>query len=151
MPDPDSVADNYHLVVAELLLVGPKCPAQGGLYAEQIEKVGGNFRAPKLFGISGSGEIVAPGLKGADVLEDLILRAPVEKVSGRRSTAENLPVAVRLPDNHDLLRIGERQGPQQDCVYDAEYRRVRADAQRQCDDGNDREARVLAQRARAIL
>src|SRR5512132_2891942 len=52
---------------------------------------------------------------------------------------------------HDLVGIGIRKRPQQDCVDHAEDGRVRSNAERQHDDGYDGKPRTLPQRAERDL
>src|ERR1051326_7114628 len=54
-----------------------------------------------------------------------------------------LHLIFTTPGHDEALCVGIRQRPKQNYIDDAEDRRVRADAQRQCDDGNGREARSL--------
>src|SRR2546428_2020940 len=51
---------------------------------------------------------------------------------------------------NQAIRLAVRQPAQQCGVDHGEYRRVRADAQRECDDGNQCEAGILQQPSRAI-
>src|SRR5262249_60693359 len=54
------------------------------------------------------------------------------------------------PDTDQLLGMGIRQRPENNRVHDAEDCRIRADAQRQSDERNDRKAALLNQHSCAI-
>src|SRR5512142_2145887 len=51
---------------------------------------------------------------------------------------------------HHALRLRVRKRPQQDAVDEAEYRGIRADAERQSQHGNSAEARILANEPQGV-
>ena len=84
----------------------------------------------------------------ADALEDGVLLPPVEKRGrGDREAAELLQDLVHAHERVGL-RVGERT--QQHAVDDAEDRAAGADAERQRQDGDDREARSPRQLAQRV-
>ena len=81
-----------------------------------------------------------------DVLEAAVLFPEIEEIRvahrrkfGRRSRL----VEIDAADSHQLVRRRKRKRFQEDGVDDAEDRRVRADAEREGEDGDDGERRVL--------
>src|ERR1051326_1464919 len=65
--------------------------------------------------------------------------------------AVNIGGLVGAPfENHEMLRILHRQRSHQDAVNQTENRRVRADAQRQRENGHDGETRRFEEHSRAI-
>ncbi len=56
----------------------------------------------------------------------------------------------RIKYGHQSRRFFEWKRPEKDSIDDAEHGRVRADAERKCEDGNRSEARILSQRPRSV-
>ena len=84
-----------------------------------------------------------------DPLERRTLRAPVEE-RGRRDR-EAAVLRHDLVDAHQRFRLGERQRPEQHAIDHAEHRAGGADAERQCEDGHDREPGTLRQLTHAVV
>lgn len=76
-----------------------------------------------------------------------VAQVPVVRV-GVRQGDEALP--MRMLQNEHALGVGKIQGPQQQRVQHAEDDHVRADAERQGDNGGERKAGRMAQLAQCI-
>ncbi len=75
-------------------------------------------------------------------------RAPVG--DGREPGVGEEPVGRAIADRDETIRIGIRKRTQQDGVHDGEDRGVRADAERQREDGRGGEAGCAPQHAQAV-
>src|SRR5437762_1171087 len=95
-----------------------------------------------------AGEVVTAPVVNADVFEDRLLRAPVAEVRVGNRHGGKVRTAFAQPDQPPGVRIG--QGAQQDRVDHAENRRVRPDAQRQCEQGHRGKARALGEYADGV-
>jgi hypothetical protein len=84
-------------------------------------------------------------------LKCFVLIAPVLEIQVRSDVLAYALPPVVTPDHRQLLRLRIRQRAQQHSVDDAEDRCVRAYAQRERDDGYQREAGGLQQRPRAVV
>ena len=84
-----------------------------------------------------------------EVLQDVGALAVVEIIRIRDADGELDQVGIAGND-HELLRIGNRQRPEQEGVHDREDRRVYADAEPQRQDGNQRETLRFGQAADGV-
>src|SRR5258706_9003893 len=80
----------------------------------------------------------------------MILISPIGKVRVRSCAALRSSRAVSLPNDHQLVRIRERQRLEKDGVNDTEDGSVRADAQSERNRSDDAEAGRLEQKAYSI-
>ncbi len=136
------------MVLARLVLIGGKGPAQGCLDDEDIEIVRRHARTPQLdrFVSTGQGDGSA-GLRG-HVLEDAVVFLPVQVIQ-RGDTVD--PTSWRLLQHaHNAVRLCIRERFQQDRVDEAENRRIRADSDGQCQQRDDGEARALEESPKAV-
>jgi hypothetical protein len=110
------------------------------LHAQDLEVLRLHHRAVQSLRVARAGEVEGPAAQEQrDLLEGLALRAPVLAVEDR-------DVALAR-DEREPLGLRERQGPEHHRVHDAEDRGVRADAERQRQERDGREARALGQPA----
>ncbi len=87
-------------------------------------------------------------LKRGDVLERAAALAPVDVARERdRRSRRAADRGAVVPEEHEPVRIGERQRLQQHRAHEAEDRGVRADAERDDQHGERRESRCARQRA----
>ena len=84
------------------------------------------------------------------VFEDLCLRLPIGVVSGGGCVAREAHLAVIFKTRDQPLRVAVRQRPQQHGVNHAEDRRRGADAQRERQQGDGREAGTACQKPQAV-
>src|SRR6185436_3704516 len=82
------------------------------------------------------------------VLKHRVLRAPIEKVGGSYLHACSL--GVQFLNGHDPIRLPVRQRAKQYGINNAEYRRARANAKRECDNHERSESRMFEQAANAV-
>src|SRR6266508_3778333 len=83
------------------------------------------------------------------ILEDGLPRLPVNVIRRRRFLLREAGERRLFPDHHQSLMLVKRQRPEQHGVDQTEYGRIRADAQRQSDDGYNCKAGLLQQHSRA--
>jgi len=97
---------------------------------------------------------VQAGILGAGhPVEDVVLLLPVEKIGdghGKRLLTRKRVRRRHVPDEDESVGIAEGQRLQQDPVDDAEDRRVRADPERQNDDGGERERGALGEQSQPM-
>src|SRR5271170_6053968 len=87
---------------------------------------------------------------GSDILENVILRAPVREIGiGNRATG-GVESRVGGGYAHELARITEGQRTQKLGINDRENRGVRADAQSQSEDSDGGESGIFRQHANAV-
>src|SRR5882757_480954 len=99
---------------------------------------------------SSSGQIGVPPTNGSDVLQRRALLCPIPKVAGSSVHARGIFLGNGFPDLNHTIKIRQRKRPKHESIHIAENRRIRANAQRQSNDGKDSEARVLAQHAQSV-
>src|SRR5215472_258617 len=87
-------------------------------------------------------------MRGSEMFEDRVVVSPIEIVW--KSNRVILTRSRRFIQNHDSIRVWVRQGLQQYCVDDAEDRGVHANAQRQCQNGDRTETRLLPQHSECV-
>src|SRR5580700_9132182 len=98
--------------------------------------------AKNLLGFVGAGDVVKPGAPCGKFFERVILVAPIEKLGGRSNAACNISVWIGAPDEYDSLGVGERKRTQQHGIDHAKHSGVRADADGECENSDQREARA---------
>src|SRR5205823_5605866 len=98
-----------------------------------------------VFRFSSAGQVFLRRLHERQTVKDLGVFLPVRESAGRdRVSFSRL---WSLPDLHELTWAIIRKSFQQYCVHYAENRRVRSDAERECEHGHGGEAGVLQQLA----
>src|SRR5207248_1929022 len=122
----------------------------GEFDAERLKQFGRNSET-----VEGFGRVVACERgEGVEVSggagENCLLRAPIGEVKIRGVLARRVGLRVCAPDVDERRRLNYRQRAQQDCVDDREERRVCADAKRDGDERNEREAGRLPQHAPTV-
>jgi hypothetical protein len=149
-PLPQTIADDGHLLVAGLLFLRQKVAAERGRDAQQPEEIPGCVRAPHLFRLAVSCQVVKPCAKGGNLFEYMALRAPVEKFRGRSDAAGHVAIRIGIPDQRDAAGIRKWERAQQYRVDDAENRGVGADSDGQRQHRHDGEAPASPQHPPAI-
>src|SRR5215510_15299880 len=97
-----------------------------------------------------AGKNHSTGKEGGQLLKRLALRPPIGEVWIRNIYIVAPLLRIGFVKDDQPLRLFIRQRAQQRGVDDAEDCRVRADAERESDDRNPREAGFLQQQSRAI-
>src|ERR1700760_1126710 len=116
-----------------------KSTAKQWLDAERLEIIRGQELAIEQFGRANAGEAEIVTARGGHGREGVVLLLPILKVRIRDRAA--IEVRLALVQDDQLLRMRKRQRVEQHPIYDGEDRRVRANAQRQRQHGDDGEAR----------
>ena len=114
-------------------------PALRGRRAEESQVARGDEHAEDAIRRVAAGEIHALPAKDTHVVEGAILRPPVDVVRVHDAVAALCALDAPDGDHAVAVRIGQRT--KQDGVHHREDRRVRADAERQRERGDDRECR----------
>ena len=145
---PQHMAEDGHLVLAGLILVGEKGSAERGLDAEDVEVVRRDARAAQLDRVAHARERGAAAGLGRHEVEHGVVLLPVEKV--QRGDAVALAARRLLEHAHDAVgvRVGERL--QQQSVDEAEDGGVGADAERERQQRHDGESRTPRQGSHRI-
>ena len=127
---PEFLADDHGLGMV-LRLGSFEDAAEDGLRAEQGEEVRGQILDVQRAGLAKPGDAGGVVLaEQADVVEDVILGAPVHVFGDRRGIAEFGVAGRRLPQDHQILRLGVGQRLVEQSVEYAENGAVGRDAQR---------------------
>jgi hypothetical protein len=74
----------------------------------------------------------------------------IEVIRQRRRFAVGAGVPIGFPDDGEPFRIVNRRPPKQNVIDDAEYRGVGANAERECEEGNDRKRRRTRELANGV-
>ena len=123
--------------------------ADGWRHAEGLEQAGGRLRDGDLLGALAPEQVGGNHLDQCQRLERLRARAPLEEVQ-RMHRDGRLRIRRLFPERDEATGIRIRQRTQQHRVDEAEDRGVCADAERQREHGDHREARALAKRAQGV-
>ena len=98
-------------------------------------------------GLAVANEIEVYVLEQSDILEDAAELTQLERVGGGGVVTSEFPLQ---PDAHQPLRLAKGKRPKHDAVDDAEDRGRRADPEREGEDGDEREAGALGERAERV-
>ena len=115
---------------------------------EDVEEWRGDVGAVDQLRIAGAGEVRRARCDRRGAREDAALRRDVDEVRRRVGHRQASVAAVEQLDEAARLPVGQR--PQQHAVDDGEDRRIRADAERQRQRGDGREAGLTAEHARGV-
>src|SRR5690242_13790166 len=119
-----------------LIFSSGKDSADLWLDAKQGKESGRNTTTFKALRISGAGQIKTHVGDRGHAFKDVVLIAPVNKVSGGGCVARVTVLGRIFPNHYQPIRIFIREWTQQHGVHNAEDSCVRADSQRQGDDSN---------------
>ncbi len=137
------MADQHNRFRTRAAIRFRKAPAEHGGLTDQLEAVWGNV-AP---GVELGNDIVAtdphrPAGRGERQGRPRAARPlPILEVPHRH--AKDTAAGIARVDVHDSVRLVERKASQEHGIRQREYRAVRADAQRERDDGRHGEPWVL--------
>src|SRR6185369_4643088 len=137
---PEAVSDNGHGVFAGLIFFVDKGAAHDGLHREGIEEVCSNEEALDAFGWFHAGEVWTPPAIKRKLLKRVILSFQVEIVRERHFVVQHAVTRHLVPHGDDAIEFGEWQGFEKERIDGAEDGSVSADAEGECDDGDDGEA-----------
>ena len=147
MRGPRGVRENRVLVGARLGLVVLESASDEGPAPERREERRSDRQRAQLFRLALGGEIDASHREQRGVLEGGRLGFPVDVVGNRDRCLGQAHEGIRVPDEHEPVGIAVRQRTEQDPVQEAENGSVGADAERQCQHGDGRKHRLLAERS----
>ena len=139
---PGAIAEQHHRRRRGMVLLGPEQAAEHRLHPQDLEHPSAGVGAQVADGLAlGAADVDGLGVVGGDVLEALLLVAPVlEVVDAHAHELDALrgPVAEK---GHEPVRSVVRQPADHRRVDDAEHRRRQADSERQRDHRGGAEAR----------
>ncbi len=148
---PQTVAQNDHVRrLGHEVLVGLKHAAARRRHAQQRKVRRRDEFSVDALGLLGPDHRHALAVEGGDVLEALRSRAPIDVVRIRGPPAFHSRAHDIAPQFHERGRILVRERPLADRVDEAEDGRVRADADRERQHRDDREARRFAERPQRV-
>ena len=147
---PQAPADHDDVLLAGGLLVSGEEAALHGLHAEHVEQRRFGKRAADPLGLAVADQVQGRLGERRHGLERRAEALVVLIVEVGRPILAHLQAAVVHPHARKPLRLAIRQGLQQDVANDAEQRDIRADTQRQRDDGGERESGVDAELAETV-
>jgi hypothetical protein len=137
LPLPQSIADHEDGGRARAIFAARESAAQQRRNAQRGKHVRRHLQARDFFGLVRAGQRSAPGLRRRQSIEGMHLRAIIQKIRRRY----RIPAFVQR--HHQAARIAIRQRLQQDRIDHAEDGRIRADPQRQHQNGGKRKPRTL--------
>jgi hypothetical protein len=140
---PQRVADEANGLGAGPVLLRQERAAYRRAHAQHIEEIPRNARRGKLLRIAQAGQVEVLVGERREPGKRAVLFAQECRARKRKRLDRSRRIGLRRIDQHQPLGMRVRQRPQQQRVGHAENRRVRADAQRQRDDGHQGEARAL--------
>ena len=118
--------------------------------AQQGEESGRDHGGIQGLGLTGSRQSQTIFLVGGHFLEHLILRAPILKIHVGGAVVKDPLFGQRGVDADQLFRLGKGERPEQHRVNHAENCGVGADAEGEREYGDDGEAGIFPQHARAV-
>ncbi len=140
LPRPEPFAQDHHLVFPVLLFVGAETAAEAEGNAKGREVLRGDALSHQPLRLAALGEVGFPSGEAGALLEDPVL-VVVEAKSHGGDPGVQVDGLVAMSDQLDPLRLPERQGPEQDSVDHTEDRGIRADAERDRQEGGEGEPR----------
>src|SRR5262249_43394062 len=146
---PILVADNNDRLSAALLFLGLKIAASGQSDPEHREKVGSDPHSLNSLGLAFIEHIEPIGLITRYPVKTPTLLMPVLKLEVRDISIGEL-VHGCSPDRCHAVGFDDRRRTQNQCIDEAEDRRIRANPERECKDSNQRKTWLLQQPSRAV-
>ena len=151
---PHGVAENYDVVVSELVFFGKKGATEDRLHAQDREEIARNRSPLKCFRMIAVRERESSEGVDRHLLEGMILVLPVEVVGGRNRKGGHAWKAFwrrHVPDLDEAIGVLERQWAQKNGVDDAEDGGIRTDAQGEDQYRGNRETWSLEQNAHGVF
>src|SRR5262245_24649651 len=144
------MAEQRYLLAAGRLLRREERSASDRIEAEQLKEIGRHVRSADLLQVIPYSQCEARAPEERQTRKDLVLRSPVAKIGVTDALRYRSFCFIKVSHQHQLFRRAIWQWLEQHRVHHAENRSVRADAQRQRENSNQREAGFLHQHSRAI-
>ena len=142
---PQTVSNDGHLVFARLVFLFRKVTAANWFDTDGVQKICCHQETLDAFrGVSASKVGTPPPIQ-CELFERVILRAPIKIIGQRHFVVLHTTTWRLVPNGHQAVEIWKRQRLDQKRIDRAEDCSVRANTQRQSDNGYCREARPLYQ------
>src|SRR6185369_6757399 len=110
---------------------------------EQWKEVRRDCVSRDAFRFTITSEVEAGLTTGGHVDKRLVLSFPVDVICRRGRVVRKAREREVFPNDHELFRLLKRQRPQQNCIDYTKDRRIRADAERERDESDNRKPRPL--------
>src|SRR5262245_7239687 len=147
---PQTMTDDGDIACAGLFIGGEKPPSHDRFDAEQWKEAGGYSGGRDLPRLAVTGQIESARFDRGHRLGGLIFRPTIRAVSRSRASLNNDDERRLFPNHHQSVRLAIRRRLEQNGIDHTENSRVRADAERQRQHGDEGEAGALHQRSRAV-
>ncbi len=144
---PKTIADQNHAGRAGSIFLSVKSRAEHGLNAQRPNESGRDLGADDLSGFLTAAEVVILRKHAGQLFERAGLLHPFLVVHSRYTG--RMAVRPFLPEQDEAVRVAKRQRLQDYGVKNAENRCIRADAQRESEDGRKRKNRLFRQRPKS--
>src|SRR6185437_491779 len=131
---PERMTDHADLVLALHVFAFGKRATEQRIDAEDLEEVRGHSSDRQSFRLARAGEVRGGRVVNRDRFKRAILFAVRSKVGLRNTPRRQAKLRTRLQHPHEPVGFTKRKWPQQDAVYETEYRRIRANPERERDD-----------------
>jgi len=150
--DPQAVAHHDHMRTAGDVLVGGEHTSESSIDLQQGKQICRNGLALDARRFAAASQIETAVLDGAHSLKNGVLRLPVGEIPGRRLVLVLFieRQANFFPHHYQTISVGIGQALKQDDIDDGENRGVGADAERQSENSDGGEARILAEHAQTV-
>ncbi len=149
-PPPQRVAQHHNTVIAVNALFAREPAPLRRIDAEQREEIRIHPCADHPLRLFIAGDVVITRAVSREMREALIALLPFAVIGHRGAYISRAARHIHRQQPRQLFRFRIWQRTQQHGIDDAEDRRVRADAQRQREDGNQGESGILQQHSRAV-
>src|SRR5262245_19312931 len=147
---PEGMSEHDDLRVPFLVLAATESPPQLRLRAERVEEGSRDPIARVTFRATFAGQGVIAIAHDDHFLQRLRLLAERDHIARRHRSARDPSFLLALEENHQSFLVWKRKRPQHSRVRRAEDSRDGADAQRDGENGNQCESRLLQQYSRAV-
>src|SRR3977135_536920 len=148
-PPPQAVADDRYVGAMELIVRRLEIAPQYWCHAQHTEKARAHALALEALGLIRTGQGWSPRLEHGHGSERVLpFRESLIYAERARATRS---VAMQLQQRDDSIGVRVGQGLKQSGVYRTEDRRVRADPERKCEDGDNGEYRSLDQHSQGVF
>ena len=145
VPLPEAMADEDDRLAAGPIFGGRKIPSDERLDAQRWQERHGRVEADHLFRVAAPGQRERIERGQRQVAEHLLPLLHLEKARIGKADAVEVLLQVGRAQSDQAVRLRIRQRPEEHRIHHAEQRHVGADAEREAEDGNEREARRLDQ------
>ena len=142
---PHRMADQHDVLAAGRIFVRREIAADHRLQAQRRQQRRRGLEANELFRIAAAGQRERVADRQREIAEHLLPLLHFEEARIGEADAREVLRLVRRAQSDQPVRLAIRQRTQEDRVDDAEERDVRADAEREAEDGDQREAGRLEQ------